>query len=147
LRFGEQQRDVGLDTLEAGEAAGGVGDGADGERGGGATALGEAGTAAGGEALGRARTGALAAVHAAAAIGHRRLAAATAAAGPGAATWGGEVIAGGIAVLEPAPALGRQAGRGGHRRPGGAAMRAPAADHVQALQRQRGQAHTVHRLA
>src|SRR5882724_7508587 len=68
-------------ACEGAEAAGGVG-GARAERdmGAGAAAMDEPGGAAAREALGRARTGAEAAMHPAAAVGHGRLAAA--AAGP-----------------------------------------------------------------
>jgi hypothetical protein len=147
LRSGEQRGDAELDALQAGEAAGGVRDGADRAGGGGAVTPAKAGAAAGGEALGRARAGTLAAMHAAAAVGHRRLPAATAATGPGAATRSGKVVAGRIAVLEPAAPLRRQAGRRGHGRPGGAPIRTLAADRIQALQRQCAQSNAVHRLA
>jgi hypothetical protein len=70
----------------------------------------EAGAGAAGATLGRARAGAQAAVQAAAPVGHGRLAAGAAAAGAGAAAGRGEKVAGLGAVLEPAAAVGRQAG-------------------------------------
>jgi hypothetical protein len=73
LRFAEQRGDAELDALQADEAASGVRYGADGERGGGAVASGDAGAATGGEASGGARAGALAAMHATATVGHDKL--------------------------------------------------------------------------
>jgi hypothetical protein len=69
-----------------------------------AIAVDEPGRAAARQARGRARAGAAAAMQAAPAIGHGRLAAAAARARAGAAARRGQEIAGGIAVLEVATA-------------------------------------------
>jgi len=90
------------------EAAGGV-DGAmaQGEVVAAAVAVDEPGRAAARQTLGRARAGAETAMHAAAAVGHGRLAAAAAGPRAGAATRRGQEIAGGIAVLQAAAARAR----------------------------------------
>jgi hypothetical protein len=76
-------------------------------------AVGAAGGGAAGAPLGRARTGAEPAMHPAAPVLHRRLAAAFAGAGVNAAAGRGEKVAGRRGVPEPAAAVGRQAGGGG----------------------------------
>ena len=70
-----------------------------------------AGAAAAGETLGGTRSRAEAAVQTAAAVGHGRLAARAAAPGAGAATRRRQEIAGTVAVLQPAAAIGRETQR------------------------------------
>jgi hypothetical protein len=67
------------------------------------------GAAAAGEALGRARSGAEAAMHPAATVGHGGLAAFAAAAGAGTATWCGQEVTGAVAVPQLTATAGRQA--------------------------------------
>src|SRR5438876_873235 len=73
-------------------------------------AVDQAGRAGAREPGGGARAGALAAMEAAAAVLHRRLAAGPAGPRAGAAAWGREEVAGAVAVAQPAAVGGR--GRG-----------------------------------
>jgi hypothetical protein len=88
--------------------SGGAGEaGAEGADLGRAGAVFPAGAAAAGESCGRARAGAETAMQAATALGHGGLAARAAAAGAGAAAGRRQEVAGAVAVLEAAAALGR----------------------------------------